>query len=91
MFESKRLQKGIIMQNDFFEITTSSYKTQTQKVLEHLKEYGSITTLEAFYRYNIVRLRFGNSYFKSKERIYKHNNNKGKITKREVLCKIYIT
>ena len=53
------------MQNELFEISSSSYKSQTEQVLEHLRTYGSITTLEAFYKYNIVRLRFCNSYIKS--------------------------
>ena len=30
--------------------------TQTKLVLDHMKRYGSITTLEAFQRYGITRL-----------------------------------
>ena len=31
-------------------------RTQTDKILSHLNTYGSITTYEAFKRYNITRL-----------------------------------
>ena len=31
-------------------------KTQNQTVLDHLKEYGSITSMVAFERYRITRL-----------------------------------
>lgn len=44
------------LKNEYFEISAESYKTQASQVMEHLERYGSITTLEAFYKYKIVRL-----------------------------------
>lgn len=37
-------------------IETVDYKTQTLQVLNHLKQYGSITSLEAISNYTITRL-----------------------------------
>lgn len=31
-------------------------ETKTEKVLNHLKKYGNITSLEAIYKYNATRL-----------------------------------
>lgn len=45
-----------LLKSETFEINQASYKTQTEQVLEHLQKYGSITTIEAFYKYKIVRL-----------------------------------
>ncbi len=37
-------------------INSEDYRNQKQIILEHLKQYGDITTLDAYNKYKIVRL-----------------------------------
>lgn len=37
-------------------INTNEYKNQTQIILEHLKKYGNISTIEGYNKYQIMRV-----------------------------------
>lgn len=52
----KKTERGATMATSHLNNNTSKLMSQEEIVLEHIRRYGSITSMDAFKRYSITRL-----------------------------------